>query len=107
MPVSTESSAFPTFLQYWKNLIQPARRTVPIVIPKRSSRRSKRKIVTSVIDLEGDLMLSANGSYSVEDKDFAIDANTIVFGELRIGSRARVHCTVDGTKRRATKITIG
>lgn len=107
MSAPTQGSVFPTFLQYWKNLIQPSRRTIPIARPKTQSKKSKRKAVTSVDCLEGNLILSGSGSYSVDGKDFAIDACTIVFGELRIGSSAKVTCTVDGTKRRATKIMIG
>jgi|GEM_PF-5435980 len=99
------SSPFPTFLQYWKNLIQPARRTVPI-IGRASAKTSGKRSEANTCRIEGVLSISATGSYAIDGKDFAIDAETIVLGDLKIGSNAKVSCTVDGAKKRAIKITI-
>lgn len=108
MPTPNQSSVFPTFLQYWKNLIQPTRRVVPIVNRPavKSTSKSNRKAESSHCQLEGELSISSNGSYGIDGKDFAIDAHTLVFGELKVGSKAKVICTVEGGKRRAVKIII-
>ena len=105
MPSPSQSSAFPTFLQYWKNLIQPARRTVPVIQSRTTAKNFKRSMASS-ITLEGELSISESGCYSVDGNDFVIDANTFVFGELKIGMRARVVCSVDGDRKRAIKIVI-
>ena len=106
MPTPSQGSAFPTFLQYWKNLIQPKRRTVPIL--KNPIKKDKSKKLTAAIPLalEGQLAVSNTGSYAIDGNDFAIDSNTMVFGELRVGVTAKVSCVFEAGRRKAVKIVV-
>ena len=106
MPTPNQSSAFPTFLQYWKNLIHPKRRVVPIMPPKQNGSGKKKSAKSAEFFYEGTLSVSPTGSYAVEDKEFAIDSDTLVFGDLKVGTKAEVICTVEGLRRRAVKITL-
>jgi hypothetical protein len=107
MPTPSQSSAFPTFLQYWKNLIQPKRRTVPILKNPVKNDKSKKRTAAVPLALEGQLAVSSSGSYAIDGNDFAIDSNTTVLGDLRVGVNAKVSCVFEAGRRKAVKIVLG